>query len=957
MDAEIKIWEDTHFPNFDDNLVIHFEIPTWNAVEEFQVCGSIFLKKNPKDHYKLTRMFISKPCVILYTFQNGIIIKGTLEIKKFSDFNSKDTLGIFADFYYYKNETTNYIWHTEGFLIGFNPKIPSDDPADSIEVIDNTSVLVNPMVASDIFSDLFPYIYLSDWPEITKSERLQNFIYYKPFDSNSSVILFYNKLVSLKLEKNRDGMQAEAISFIEGQSPYENQYVNILEGHIGLFKIFYNGLKEEMLGTIVEQTCMFFNTDATSFSEYLSGDDYLKSKQRIWDSYFALVIVMGYDSENLKALIEILTLCNFLEQVFENIKTNIEDASLSRETLCSLFNATIVLDGSIFPLPPYQSSSQVIITNCISPYAIGDLQLVKYKLLRYEIGDLASITSIMPGEKRKLVNRKLDRVVDKEVLKNNSVTASVTTSNEKNNDFNEELWKAIAETTETSNYPDPGLVSTYGPPTNITVKGSYTKTQTSQTPDKRQLSSFAKKILNTTAQRLTDKVSKVRAHTELKEQEDTTVSVIDNCGNKEPIYGVHCWLNKVYKTKVINYGNRMLFSFIIPNPARDYIEQTKVLNDTNLEKPKTLNDFKIETYNDITVSNYLVATQYYQIKKFPLYPQEVIVVSDVVALSQSKLITLPHLYLANEATIEYAFGAAQTNSVVSGFLGQNTFTFSQATANTGTKELKSLNNEQGSIAVSAVYSPGIQMTPPNSETDFQMGVTISCVPLPQTILTWQIEIYQLLYEAYLEKLKVYDLAIGSLNLPKETVNPLSERLIVKLALEKGIRNQLLQNALQVKGLSVNPEDTIQYSSIKFNQPEIIQYLNHALEWGEMSYTFLDEYDNNSGLFSVSSLSPDFFSAFLKAAYSRVIIPISPESNNGFLYFLNTGIIWSSKDSLTPCFENTNTKEAINSDQVSIVYQLKKDFNRKQHLPETVDSWEVLIPTSMQILQDKKNFNI
>jgi hypothetical protein len=165
---------------------------------------------------------------------------------------------------------------------------------------------------------------------------------------------------------------------------------------------------------------------------------------------------------------------------------------------------------------------------------------------------------------------------------------------------------------------------------------------------------------------------------------------------------------------------------------------------------------------------------------------------------------------------------------------------------------------------------------------------------------------------------------------------------------------LIQNALQVKGLPVDKINATEIPNSEFNQPEIVQYLNPALEWNEMSYTFFDEYDNHSSLFSVSSLSSEFFSAFLKAAYARVVIPIAPEFNFGFLYFLYTGIVWTAKDSLVPSFEDTNNDGKINTDQLSIIYELKKHFHKLENLPITIDSWEVLIPTSMQILQNKKH---
>ncbi|MFY0629710.1 MAG: hypothetical protein JXR05_04965 [Flavobacteriaceae bacterium] len=964
MEVEIKIWEDKIFPNLNDNIVIHFEIPIWNNELEYCISTKIFWKNNKQDNYKTGKLFISTPYTIYYTFQNEITIKGTLQIEKFSSYNSPDTLGIFADLYYFEVGKANYIWHTEGFLISFDPQNVIVE--EIIEVIDQHPIIdpttpVNPSVSSSAFSDLFPYIYLSGWPKYTSSKQLLNFFYYKSYLGSPPIFTFSEKLSSLKSANDRQGIQNEAIYFIEGKPPYESQYVTSVDkllGYIGNFKLLYDHLNTlEDLTIIAEEITIFFKTDALSFSEYLKEDSYLENKERLWESYFALIIENGYENENLTSIIEVLTLCNFLEIIFHHLDDTQLITTYNKSELSFLFHANIVLDKNIFPLPPYSSSPPVNTSNRILPYAIGDLQLVQYKLLCYELGEVASITSIMPGEKRKLVNRKLDRVIDKEVSKTISINESFTATNEDNKDFNEELWNAIAETTETTNYPDPGLISTYGPPTNITIQGTYTKTSTTQTPEKKQLSSFAKKILTKTTQRFSEKINKVRSHTELKELEDTSISLLNNSNNKEPIYGIYCWLNKIYQAKVINYGNRMLFSFIVPNPANSYIEQTKFLKDTDLEKPKSLEDFKIYAYQDVTQDNYLSIAQYYELKEFPLYPQETIVVSDVVALSQSKLIILPDLYSASSATIEYAFGSGETVAIVSGFLGQNTFTFNQTTSTTGSQNFNPLNNEQGHIAVSAVYSPTIQISPPNSETDFQMGVTIYCTPLPQTILTWQIELYQLFNKASTKKINAYNLKIGSSDVKKETVNPLTERLTVKIELEKNIRRQLVENALKVNGLPLNMLDYQASPPIVFNQSEINEYLNSALEWNEMSYTFFDEYDNQNGLFSVSSLSPDFFSAFLKASYARVIIPISPEFNFGFLYFLNTGTIWSVKDNLAPCFDDIDNNGNINLDQLSILYHLKKTFHNPSSYPKVIDLWDVLIPTSMQILQNKKSIKI
>lgn len=967
MYIEKKIWEDRIFPHFQDNLIIHFHFPTWEDEDKYQLYIEIYWKKNKVDLYIPDRLFFYRPCTIQYTFQNGIIIKGTLEIKKFSHFNAKDTLGIFADFYYYRRENENYIWHTEGFLISFCPwteeeTIIIDDPVINDEEI-AVPVVTNP-TTSHGYSDLFPYIYLSGWPSINETARKWNFFSYIPITKSPPSPTFIDKLTELKSSNDRKGMQAEAVLFIEGSSNYKLLYVNNvnnLDGYIGSYLTLYNYLNtEKVFYDLVQTVCAFFETSSANFSNYLKSDSYLSEKERLWESYFALIIEMGYQNENFERIIKVITLCNFLETVFSNLNYENTTTFLDEINLKELFYATIILDSSIFPLPPYQvKSPPEAEKTVIVPYAIGNLQLVKYKLLRYELGEVASITSIMPGEKRKLVNRKLNRIIDKEVTKTFNDKTSVTKSNEQNNDFNEELWNAIAETTETTNYPDPGLVSSYGPPTNITIKGSFTKTQTTQTPDKKQLSSFAKKILNITTQRLSEKISKVRAHTELKELEDTSISYINNVGNKEPVYGIYSWLNKIYKAKVINYGNRMLFSFIIENPASNYIQQTQIIEGINLQQPQSLIQFNppVKKYTDLNETNYLEICQYYELKNFTLYPQNEIVVSDVINLSQSKLIALPTGYVANSASLDYAFGSGTSEAIVSGFIGQKTFSFTRSKGVIGTQSFNSLNKEQNTIATSVVYNQNLQMSPPSTELDFQIAVEIVCVPSPDTILTWQIEMYQLLFNAYTTQTNIYYAKVNDTASKKQPVNPLTERFIVKQELEKSIQKQLLDNALIVNGLDYNLVNSPSNPSVQYNQLEILQYLNMSLEWNEMSYTFFDQYNNQNNMYSVSALSPDFFSGFLKASYAQVIIPILPFYNYGFLYFLNTGIVWSIKDRFAPCFDAINNDGSSNPDQLSIIYELKRTFHNTKPFPEEIDAWEVLVPTSMQILQNKESLKI
>lgn len=971
MNTQKKIWEDVITSKLRDTLVFSFEIPEYREESGHEISVEIYWKRHPWDCYVPEKLYPGTKCKLNYRFDNGILIKGTLNIQKFSVPGSRHSHGIFGNFFYYENPNASYIWHTEGFLISYgkHEAIIIEEPEEvviiDVPVIERAEV--SPEIAEEsavepnAYSDLFPYIYVSGWPNLSATEKKWNFFTYVPDVSSPPLNTFASVLAGLKTQGDRQGMQSQSVAFVEGTSPCQPPYlehVGQLQGDIGGFLLYYEVLKaSKNLTHVVAETCVYFGCSVQEFSAYLGSSEYLYEKEQLWSSYFALIILMGYNSENLEDIIKVLTLCNFLEAVFGGLGAAQLETSFTQSQLHELFYATVILYAEVFPLPPYtqmySTASPPVVYNPVVPYAIGDLQLVQYKLLRYEIGELASITSIMPGERRKMVNRKLDRTVDKETTRTSSVNASVDVSNEQNSDFNEELWNTIAELTETTNYPDNGLISSYGPPTNITIQGTVTKTKSRQAPDQKQVSSFAKKILSKTTQRLSEKINKVRAHTELKEREDTSVSFLNNVHNDQPVYGIYCWLNKIYQAKVVNYGNRMLFSFIVPTPAAAYIRQSGIIDGIDLNKPNPLSFFGINTYSDIDDLNYLHASAHYRLKKIPVKAQQTVVVSAVVNLSQAKMIALPDGYCAKSIFLDYAFGAGDSEAIVNGFIGQNPFSLSRSAGMTGHLEFTA-NNEQGAVAVSTVYDAGIQMSPPDAGLDFQLAVEISCEFSPQALLQWQVEMYQMLENAYAQRLEAYNLTVQATHTREEQVNPLSRRLIIKQEMEKSIRQQLQENALYLKGL---PESLLDAhaDTVQYNQAEITQYLSQSLEWNEMSYTFYEQYDTGTKEFAVSALSSDFFSAYLKASYAQVIIPVAPAFNYGFLYFLSSGTVWSNKDRLAPCFPDND--QSLVPDQSTIVYELKETFMKPRPKSETIDKWEVLIPTSMQILQNKSSLKI
>ena len=53
----------------------------------------------------------------------------------------------------------------------------------------------------------------------------------------------------------------------------------------------------------------------------------------------------------------------------------------------------------------------------------------------------------------------------------------------------------------------------------------------------------------------------------MTEREDKAEHLIDNVAGAGPRFGVYQWLDKVYQAQIFNYGNRLLYDLIVPEPA------------------------------------------------------------------------------------------------------------------------------------------------------------------------------------------------------------------------------------------------------------------------------------------------------------------------------------------------------------------------------------------------------
>ena len=109
------------------------------------------------------------------------------------------------------------------------------------------------------------------------------------------------------------------------------------------------------------------------------------------------------------------------------------------------------------------------------------------------------------------------------------------------------------------------LSASYGPMVRLSAYGSFSSTESKEQSD-RNATNYAKEITDRTLSRLVERVRHERRSRTLEEVEETNRHGFDNTSG-EHITGVYYWVDKFYRAKVVNYGKRLLYELIVPEPA------------------------------------------------------------------------------------------------------------------------------------------------------------------------------------------------------------------------------------------------------------------------------------------------------------------------------------------------------------------------------------------------------
>ncbi|WP_437623917.1 hypothetical protein [Sorangium sp. So ce1151] len=863
--------------------------------------------------------------------------------------------------YHYPGQTPQKV---EGSLLAFGTPLPPPTPPPCPPTPppppcppDDDSVLT-PIVrpAHGREGTLFPYQYLRAWPAPPLEEIALGFAPYPPRAGAKLPDTFIQCLQPLKATGGpgaRLAMQQAAVAYIEGRT-FDGRafdaapFVPELADLPAPFSL-YPEARAVIVASLKEPPAVVLKgLRARVGSPELDGEAYLQALTRAWQSLFARAVARGYDRSLRDALLDVVVVDHLLAWLAMH-----HDESVTSADLEALAGASVVLPASVFPLPPaglISAATPNPSSEWIVPYAVGDLQLVKQRLVGYALGEIAHVQSVMAGERRKTVQRRASRV-----LRTVARTASDDHSSGSGNlSLTDEVRSTIEDAVTTATFKN--FSTTYGPPAPTSddaeavspttcIDGSWTLERApAGGPSSKSLPSdasrYARKVLERAVQRVANKVVEARVTETLREAEETTTSELDNTSGTTGRRGIFRWLNEIHETFVVNHGSRLVLEIVLAAPGAAYLRDAIELPPTAVP-PVPPEALGITSYKDVTRDSFPLLAARYLSDALSLPPPPCRSTSGWARSGEPLSLTLPEGYVSTQISVGCMVTPGQSPLTVSGVAGRTAIQMPDP--KTGVYS-QTLLGERGTVHVllqtsSGGASPTDQVRPageapgdpPVTLTPVQLVVAIDAAP-DACMAEWQFRTFQAVLAAYAVQVETYrgtrlGESAGAVPAPR-----LGARAVEQREIKRGAFDLLFQKRAGRVGSEAAGVDAA--------RPCYLRFFERAFEWPEMSYGFLHDTASATAAKRLTE-GDDRFVDFLEAAYAQVLLPVSLRDALPVLFFLASGVLWDGAGEAAPVHEA----------DVALACALKQLLRaRREHRCEG-EPWEVILPTTAAVLQD------
>lgn len=576
----------------------------------------------------------------------------------------------------------------------------------------------------------------------------------------------------------------------------------------------------------------------------------------------------------------------------------------------------------------------------VAPAGIGDLLVVKQNLKRYEARELAHVENVLLGEFKERMHRRARTTEE-------TFTSEIETKKEEERDqqtterFELKTESSQIQKEDTSLKIGLAISGKYGPVVEFKASTDFAL-NTSKEEASKVATSYSKDITTRATSRIFERRSEQRILKTIEVFEEKNTHGIDNKGGAGPVIGQYQWIDKIYEAQVFNYGKRLLFDIMLPEPAAFLLHATsnQPKAGTDLVKPFPLT----LQPTDISEWNYAYYVKQYEVVGVTPPPQPYITVSKAFegvgkekeGATKAAEIPISDAYQAIRATVTAWFNG-WSGRVVDVSLGTNMHRFSDNGAWS-----PSLGNEAGSIQFSMKTW---------SAAEFAIGLEVHCQRTQRALDDWKLKTHAAILQAYQKQVRDYEEKLAALQVQAaqqiQGRNPVENEQLIRTELKKGATSVFTAQQYDLFGaIALSPQG---YPQPDLSEAEAegkyIRFFEQAFEWEQMMYFFYPYFWGRKYNWLKRALLQDVdpvFTEFIKAGSARIVVSVRPGFEKAIAHFFDTGQIWDGGD----------LPDITSPLYVSIIEEIReRDKARGLEIPQG-DPWDVHLPTTLTILRDK-----
>ncbi|RAJ08009.1 hypothetical protein [Arenibacter echinorum] len=572
-----------------------------------------------------------------------------------------------------------------------------------------------------------------------------------------------------------------------------------------------------------------------------------------------------------------------------------------------------------------------------SPSGVADLLIVKQQLKSYEGRDVAHIENILKGELKSREHRRFNQTINDTFIETEKIQ---TEERELESTDRFELSRETSKTIEQEASLKAGLSvsGTYGPTVSFSASAEGSLS-TSKEEATKTAATFSKSVTQRSVEKLTERILQSNRIIITTEIEEKNIHELDNKAGTGHISGVYQWVEKVYEAQMYNYGLRMMYDFMLPEPGAYIVESMQTAHASKLMIEKPI-DFTLNP-NQINETNYNFWIHAYGATGIVPPPEEYITKSldysagggdDKTDYYHSGIVQIDEGYQAIQASVGAVCNQWSGNRVVDMVVGRRTHRFVEG----DWLWITNLNNETESIPLAFKT---------NDVSDIAVAFEIKCLRTSRAYKKWQLETHGKLMESYKVKLADYEerLAAAELNAGVEIKgkNPTLNLEIMKDELKKNCVAILTNQHFDLFNSIENGINGLPQVNLYENEAEgpYVRFFEQAFEWEHITWLTYPYFWGRKSKWEerIAYDDPDpLFNQFIKAGYCRAVVPVRPGFEGALDHFLTFGEIW-----------NGGPLPAISSDlYLPIADEIAERLDRPGDEIPQGDPWEVRIPTNL-----------